>query len=199
MTKKVRALFRKGDEEAYYEVRAKFNKETDPLARAAQFIYLNRHGYNGLCRYNSSGGYNVPCGRYAAVHSPTEEMAEASRYLASKSVKLYHGDFLKFMDRAQEGDVVYCDPPYVPLGTSSSFTAYAGNGFGIKQQKALALKAEELHGRGIRVVISNHDTPLSRELYKNADRKKELEVHRSISQKAGSRGRVKELLAIYGG
>lgn len=50
--------------EAYYKFRVKFNHSKYPLLRAVLFLYLNRHGYNGMCRYNASGYLNVPFGRY---------------------------------------------------------------------------------------------------------------------------------------
>lgn len=50
--------------EVYYQFREEFNKSQDPFRRAVLFLYLNRYGYNGLCRYNLRGEFNVPFGRY---------------------------------------------------------------------------------------------------------------------------------------
>lgn len=50
--------------EVYYQFREEFNKSQDPFRRAVLFLYLNRYGYNGLCRYNLRGEFNVPFYRY---------------------------------------------------------------------------------------------------------------------------------------
>lgn len=58
----------------YYELREQFNQSRDRAERAALFVYLNRHAFNGLCRYNSKGGFNVPFGKYKAPYFPEAEM-----------------------------------------------------------------------------------------------------------------------------
>lgn len=58
--------------ERYYQYRDEFNQSRDPLRRAVLFLYLNRHGYNGLCRYNLRGEFNVPFGRYKSPISPRQ-------------------------------------------------------------------------------------------------------------------------------
>jgi DNA adenine methylase len=94
------------------------------------------------------------------------------------------------------GDVVYFDPPYVPASDTASFTDYAKEGFTYDQQVQLAELAESLSNRGAKVIISNHDVPTTRELYKNAEIYS-LEVSRSISAKGSSRKKAKELIAVY--
>ena len=56
--------------EAYYQVRTDFNKCRDPFQRSVYFLYLNRHGFNGLCRYNRTGGFHVPFGSYKKPYFP---------------------------------------------------------------------------------------------------------------------------------
>lgn len=56
--------------EQYYRFRDEFNQSREPLRRAVLFLYLNRHGYNGLCRYNLRGEFNVPFGRYKSPIFP---------------------------------------------------------------------------------------------------------------------------------
>ena len=58
----------------YYALRERFNATQDEYQRALMFLYLNRHGYNGLCRYNRKGGFNVPFGRYKRPHFPEAEL-----------------------------------------------------------------------------------------------------------------------------
>ena len=62
------------DAERYYALRAEFNASVDPRRRALLFLYLNRHGYNGLSRYNSRGQFNVPFGRYKRPYFPAAQM-----------------------------------------------------------------------------------------------------------------------------
>ena len=60
--------------DAYYEYRVQFNKSNDVYERAMLFLYMNRHGYNGLCRYNLKGIFNVPFGKYKKPYFPEKEM-----------------------------------------------------------------------------------------------------------------------------
>ena len=94
------------------------------------------------------------------------------------------------------GDVVYFDPPYVPASDTANFASYAKEGFTYDQQVELAELAESLADRGVKVIISNHDTDVSRELYKNAQIHS-LQVSRSISAKGSSRKKANELIAVY--
>ena len=60
--------------DVYYQFRTEFNQSQDPFRRALLFLYLNRHGYNGLCRYNLRGEFNVPFGRYKRPYFPQDEL-----------------------------------------------------------------------------------------------------------------------------
>ena len=95
-----------------------------------------------------------------------------------------------------EGDVVYFDPPYVPASETSNFTNYATDGFTHEQQIELRDLAETLANRGIKVILSNHDVPITRELYKNA-KIHSIQVSRSISAKSSSRKKASELIAVW--
>lgn len=181
--------------EAFYQLREAFNQTGDARLKAALFVYLNRHGYNGLCRYNRNGGFNVPFGRYKAPHFPEEAM----RYFHEKSqdAEFRHSDFADTMAQAQPGDVVYCDPPYVPLSVTASFTSYGPLAFGQPQQEHLARLAGELAQRGVSVVISNHDTPFTQAVYHHAAEIIPFEVRRYISCNGANRGKVGEILALF--
>lgn len=184
--------------EAYYHLRTEFNATVDKYYRSLLFLYLNRHGYNGLCRYNKSGGYNVPFGKYKKPYFPEAEL----HYFAEKSKKAIFicESYRQSFARAKAGDVIYCDPPYVPLSKTASFTSYAGNGFGLDEQADLANAAEEVSKAcGATVLISNHDTIWTRKIYEHSDKIKSIKVARTISQKGGNRKKVGELLALYKG
>ena len=182
--------------EAYYELRKEFNATVDKYYRSLLFLYLNRHGYNGLCRYNRSGGYNVPFGKYKKPYFPEAELEFFSEK-SQKAIFICEG-YRQTFERVQNNDVVYCDPPYVPLSKTASFTSYAGNGFGLDEQADLANAAEETVSRvKASVLISNHDTIWTRKIYQGAVKRKSIKVARTISQKATQRKKVGELLALY--
>lgn len=65
---------RNNNKDVYYEYRSRFNRTDNLRLKSALFLYLNRHGYNGLCRYNSKGDFNVPFGRYERPYFPYREM-----------------------------------------------------------------------------------------------------------------------------
>jgi len=88
---------------------------------------------------------------------------------------------------------------YAPLPQDTNFTGYAGNAFGLEHQKNLAECAKKAQKeKQISVVISNHDTKFTREIYKGAKFKR-VKVQRSISQSSEKRVKVKELIAIFKG
>jgi len=180
--------------ETFSALRDEFNQGAQGRRRAALFVYLNRHGYNGLCRYNKSGKFNVPFGRYSKPLFP--EAAMLNFIKRARLADFVCADFRQIMNRARKGDVVYCDPPYVPLSASANFTAYAASAFGQQQQWELADRARHLASRGVKVVISNHDNPLTREIYQGASIQA-FPVQRLISRDAGNRGKAKELMAIF--
>lgn len=184
----------KNRESSYYNLRDRFNRATEPLERAALFIYLNRHGYNGLCRYNSNGEFNVPFGRYSRPYFPALEIRDSLDVLARAEITAF--DFEEVLDACGRGDVVYCDPPYVPLSETASFTSYSAGGFGLAEQERLARAAEGAAGRGALVVISNHDTPITRRLYQRAQCTY-INVRRNISCDGDNRGLAREVIAVY--
>ncbi|BFT28931.1 Dam family site-specific DNA-(adenine-N6)-methyltransferase [Alteromonas sp. D210916BOD_24] len=186
---------KRNDEKMYYALRDEFNATQDEYYRAILFLYLNRHGYNGLCRYSLQGRFNVPFGRYKKPYFPEDEMFVFSE----KSQKAIFTclPFEKVFSRARRGNVIYCDPPYAPISKTAAFTSYAARSFGQDAQEKLAeLATRTAKKRGIPVLISNHDLPLTRHLYKGADFSM-LSVKRSISQNGAKRQPVDEILAFF--
>jgi DNA adenine methylase len=181
--------------EVYYIRRKRFNLVIDPAEKAALFLYLNRHGYNGLCRYNAAGGFNVPFGRYRVPYFPRAEML--GFLPKTERAELAVAPFADTMARAEPGDVVYCDPPYVPLSATAHFTSYSADGFDLEEQRRLAATAAALAHRGVTVVISNHDTPATRTLYAGAQQHLYFPVARHISRNGANRLPAAELLAVY--
>ncbi|EMW6554912.1 adenine-specific DNA-methyltransferase [Citrobacter werkmanii] len=180
--------------EVYYQFRDEFNTCQDPFRRAVLFLYLNRFGYNGLCRYNLRGEFNVPFGRYKKPYFPEAELYHFAE--KAQNAEFHCLSYEECMDRADINSVVYCDPPYAPLSATANFTAYHTNSFSPKEQAHLAEMAEKLVSKQIPVLISNHDTPDTREWYRAA-KHFQVKVRRSISSNGGTRKKVNELLALY--
>lgn len=183
------------NQDSFYEMRERFNQSTDIKERALLFVYFNRHGYNGLCRYNSKGGFNVPFGRYKKPYFPEKEML--AFHQKAQRAQFIQQDFEETFSQLQDGDVVYCDPPYVPLSQSANFTSYSRGGFSDEQQQRLAQLAQQVSSqKDIPIIISNHNTRETREYYRGAEIKK-FKVQRFISRDGKNRNSAGELLARY--
>ena len=180
-------------EERYYEIRSQ--QPTADLARAARFIFLNKLSFNGLWRVNSKGQHNVPYGR---VHRPVvcdEALLRAcSRWLSQAELRT--GPFASAVTDAREGDVVYFDPPYLPLSATASFSKYAKDDFREMDQWALAGVIRGLVRRGVRVILSNSNTDLTRAIFGDDLNMLAVSASRSIAASATSRARVEEVLGL---
>lgn len=183
-------------EDKYYAFREEFNNTINQRRKSALFSYLNRHCYNGLCRYNKKGKFNTPFGRYKKPRIQDEEMREFIN--AAKNTTFMQADFTKTMQLARKGDVVYCDPPYVPLSDTAFFTDYHSGGFNWDDQILLVQTAQKLANTGIQIVISNHNTKEVLKLYKNAGATIDcFQVQRHISCDANNRKKADEILAVF--
>ena len=178
--------------EYYYNMRAL--EPTASVIRAARFVYLNKTCFNGMHRVNKSGKFNVPFGKYKNPKLYDRETLLSCSEVLKKYATLRCGSFEDAVKDAGPGDLVYFDPPYVPVSETSNFTSYAGEFVYLHQQK-LASLYRELYNRGVMVVLSNSDTPLIHELYSGFD------VHivgakRSINSKGDGRGKVNEVVVV---
>ena len=184
------------DQEYYYDVRALDPWTMSRPERAARMIFLNRCGFNGLYRVNQRGKFNVPFGRYSNPNiCDRENLTAVSRAL--DGVTLLNSPFSSVIDRAQPEDVVYFDPPYVPLSRTSNFVSNANRGFGEREQDTLAKTFETLVERGVYVVLSNSDTPWVRDRYEAFDLDR-FPARRNINCNASRRGPVGEVLVVGG-
>jgi DNA adenine methylase len=144
--------------EVYYANRLRFNElvaagEEESEEAAALFYYLNRTGYNGLCRFNNSGGFNVPFGLYKTVSYDRNLDAYAQ---VLRNYEFLAGDFEDIvLDRS---DFVYADPPY-----DVEFTSYSAGGFSYSDQERLA---QWLSAHPGPVIASNQATPRILNLYR---------------------------------
>ena len=160
---------------------------------AAWLLYLNRTGYNGLYRVNSKNRFNVPFGDYAR---PTicDPVLLRSCSRALRAVRIELEDFERAVSRSVKGDFVYFDPPYVPLSSSSNFTAYTQDGFDLDAHERLRDLVRSLKARGVHVLVSNSAAPEVVRLYGNGFERLPVSVRRAVNCKADGRGLIEELL-----
>ena len=149
------------NEHTYYKVRQM--DFDDAIARAAQFIYLNRTCWNGLYRVNKQGKFNVPFGHHGRTVFDPQHLIAVSQSL--KKAELYQADFNQILKRAREGDFIYLDPPYTSLHGSNGFRQYNERLFSWHDQQRLGRTATRLAERGCKVVVSNADHEPVVELY----------------------------------
>lgn len=180
--------------EHFLEIRARWNTpdvEWSSVERAATFIYLNKTCFNGLWRVNRAGHFNVPPGDCVTFDVDADNLRAAG--VALRRAVLRRGEYRDTVSDAQAGDFVYFDPPYDPVTKTANFTGYTSGSFGEAQQRELAEFARDLISRGCKVMLSNSDTPLIRELYRGF---RIDAVHRSgsINSDPSRRGKVAELV-----
>lgn len=194
-----------GRKEFYYDSRVEYNATKiygdaqNNLRKAVLLIFLNRTCFNGLYRVNSKGLFNVPIGDYKnPIICDEENLRTVS--IALKNVKIVCGQFTdseKFID---ENTLVYFDPPYRPLNITSNFTSYSEDAFNDEQQVLLANYISSLSLKGAKIIASNSDP-------KNVDpndnffdnlysthKIERVEASRMINSKAGSRGKINEII-----
>ena len=171
----------------YAKVRKAYNIEPDAVRLAAQFIYLNKTGFNGLYRVNKAGKFNVPCGSYKNPKICDEPNIRA----VSKVLQTANLTSQSFADiEPQSGDLVYCDPPY-----DGTFTNYNGGGFTEDDQRELATACIQWRRQGVHVIASNSDTPLVRSIYRDFI-VHEVSAPRNVSCNGNGRGKETELLIV---
>lgn len=200
-----RRMFIDGNnKERYYKRKELFNsmqwadtaKADTALLYAALFLYLNRHTYNGLYRVNLKGEFNSPFGKFAAPYFPTDEMRRFAEKANDTKAIFMHSDFrlsIRAVVYASDDAVIYCDPPYIPASATANFTAY-GKPFTLDDHRSLVTNLLNAHRQfGTRAVISNSDTPETREIY-SAFNLHAFSVRRSVSAK--SRDMAGEVIGV---
>jgi DNA adenine methylase len=180
-------LAMKNESKPYYASRQRFNElleaeQGDTAEAASLFYYLNRTGYNGLCRFNNTGGFNVPFGRYKKIDYRTdftEYQPVFSRF------EFTHTDFEKLALRP--GDFIYADPPY-----DVEFTHYSKGGFGWAEQTRAAEWLAEHPGP---VILSNQATGRIVTLYRRLGYSLTYLAAPRLISCTGDRTPAKEVLA----
>jgi DNA adenine methylase len=182
------------DKEVYYELRDRFNhEEITDVEQAALLLYFNKTGFNGLYRVNSKNEFNVPFGRYKnPTIVPEDRIYEASELL--KEVKIFNKDFTYVIDESSPGDIVYFDPPYLPVSDTADFTSYSRDGFSYDDQLMLVDTCKKLDEKDVYFVLSNSSVKVLVEKYEEHFDVHTVQAARSINSKASKRGAVNEIL-----
>ncbi|EBX7469620.1 TPA: Dam family site-specific DNA-(adenine-N6)-methyltransferase [Salmonella enterica subsp. enterica serovar Paratyphi B] len=205
LVRRLERLFLHGNNEtAYRENREEFNRIHAGPEKSALFIYLNQHCFNGICRYNKKGIFNVPFGRRKSAYIPEAEIMAFARKTERCHVSFFHAGFEDTLKMTTTGMfsgmscAVYCDPPYLPVSQTAGFTTYSGDEFTVADHERLAGCLAELHGRkGMPVVISASDTPLSHRIYGQVGFwLNGHQVSRMVSASAASRKAAGELTGV---
>jgi len=191
-----------GRSQFFYEVRERYNQHVgDSIARASQLLFLNKTCFNGLFRVNRRGLFNVPFGKYSnpTICNATVLRAD-SNLLQSAQVEICQGDYAQTIQHIDGLTFVYLDPPYRPLDTTSSFTAYAKGDFNDDDQRALAAYCHQLNDAGCFWMESNADCSAKNpedtffeKLYKDF-RIERVYASRFINANPEKRGKLTELL-----
>lgn len=176
-------------EETFSRIKAEWNGHDFGVKFAAQLLYLNKLGFNGLFRLNKKLGFNVAWGKKKTLPKfpDREEIVYASLLL--RRAKLHAKDFSYILRGAHAGDVVYADPPYW-----GAYDRYAGGTFGEVEQRKLALMLRRASERGVTVFASNVDCEETRGLYSSWTDIEIVPVRHKIGRTVESRKTVDELL-----
>lgn len=202
----------KGEEarkENFYSIRADYNQQMklvdyqnyadEWIQRTASLIFLNKTCFNGLFRLNSKGEFNVPFGRYK---NPTicDEVNLQAVHQALEKTEILCADFTHARHFIKKDTLVYMDPPYRPLNSTSHFTSYSRERFSDQDQEKLARFYREMDSKGAYLVLSNSDPKnhdlkdnFFDELY-NAYEIDRVQAKRNINSNTASRGEIKELI-----
>lgn len=185
-------------EDYYYKIRELDREprfELEPLwKRAARAIYLNKACFNGLYRVNSKGFFNVPSAKKEKVKTYDQvNMDNIHNYFLKENVTILNGDFVEACRSAKAGDFVYFDPPYDNFEDKETFTSYSKFDFDKNDQRRLAELFKDLTNRGVKCMLSNHNTKYINELYEGFNIEV-IRARRNINANGSRRGTVEEVL-----
>ena len=187
LLKKIDQYAKNHSKNFFYKIR-NINEEKN-IDIAARFMYLNKTCFNGMYRVNSKGKFNVPFNgkkKEELKIYDKENIKNWNKFLNTNNIEIFNKNFSEILDMAEDGDFVYCDPPYDYEEGTSGFDSYNKDSFGQKNQILLANKLKELDKRNVKWMLSNHNTKLINELYKDFNIIK-ISTNRMINSNASKR------------
>lgn len=173
-------------EETFYQIRSQNWEDLPSAEAAARTIYLNRTCFNGLYRVNKKGKFNTPFGHYK---NPTicdeEKLREASKVLSKATIIC--GDYLNVLEKyAQKGDLIFLDPPYLPISKYGDFKRYTKEQFHEEDHVRLYEMIKKLEQKGCYIILTSSHHPLIHNLYSDY-RMNIVQTRRQISSNSTTR------------
>ena len=174
----------KNNEDFYYNLRK--NIPNSKLSKAIRTIYLNRTCFNGLYRVNKKGEFNVPYGKYKNVNFVDENnLLQASKLL--KKTKIYNKNYKYILQNyCKSGDLVFLDPPYIPISKYSDFKRYTKKQFHLEDQVELSKYYKKLDKKGCYLILTNSNHEIIKKLYDDFNIKI-IKTKRNINSKGSKR------------
>lgn len=196
--------------DGYYRAREAYNRYIDcncppDTLVAATYLYLNKHCFNGMMRYNRDGKFNGPFGKYARPPAiPEQPLRDVHAVIQNvEKFEVRNGDFelvlsdIDWVKPIGKGDIIYMDPPYIPTSDTASFVGYRGEGFTLDDHRRVDRVARQYADRGARVIVSGSYTPETLEVYGSRTTVQKIEARRSVAADGGKRGTIGEALMVY--
>ena len=184
-------------ESLYLKLRDEFNSDSCSGLRLAALMWvLNKTGFNGMYRETQGGKFNIPFGKRGCPAPDYSRFESVHKVLQVGNAELVCGDFSVLCSKASDDDLVYLDPPYIPLSITANFISYTKGGFGEKAHFRLQKKMQEMSNRGVHVIMSNSCSHLTYDIYSHLEGFSFIEVNanRNISASSASRKSVKEVI-----
>ena len=177
-------------EEDYYKIREL--KLSDPIERAARFIYLNHTSFNGIYRENSRGEYNVPYGFKKEYSIDEKRIYNAS--IALQGVEILSQDFEVIGEKVSQGDLVFLDPPYTVSHNENGFVEYNQKIFKIEDQERLSNLIDKIKEKRAFYILTNAAHKKIEEILDKGDKKLVLSRASTIGGINAKRETIKEYI-----
>ena len=156
----------RNEKDFFYKIRSLDSSKLSDVEKASRMIYLNRTCFNGLYRVNRMGQFNVPFGNYKNPKIVDEDLISVLSPIL-RDTKIILSDYTDILNQyAEEGDFVFLDPPYMPVGKYGDFKRYTKEQFYENDQRQLARVVRQLTDVGVKVILTNSNHPVILDLYK---------------------------------
>lgn len=178
--------------ELYYSIRDSYNTnisdERYSVEMAAQLIWLNHHCFNGLYRTNRQGRFNTPWNRTEKFipSYDKDNLKEISDFLSNNEIEIKCSSYTEILEFPVEGDLVFLDPPYVPVGKYGDFKRYSKEQFYDEDQIELAQRVKSLNEQNVYFCLTNSNADLVHQLYSDYEIHI-IKTHRNINSKGAGR------------
>lgn len=147
------------NDELYYQIRSMFNNKIEKAYSFATIYYfINKTAYSGMIRYNSSGEFNVPYGRYANFNTT---LLKKEHHELLSNAQIYNRSYEESFATATEKDFIFLDPPYDTVFSDYGNEVFTGD-FQEDEHIKLASDFKNLSAPTMMII---GETPLIKNLY----------------------------------